>query len=296
MRRILTRLTFVIIFLFFAGLAYFLYQFFHRTDGQYFDSAGTKLYYFEKGKTDAPPVILIHGFASQADRGWVLTGTVNALKDNYHLVLFDGRGRGKSDKPHDTESYGLEMVHDVARLMDHLGIKKAHIAGYSLGGFISLKFAELYPDRCISIAVMGAGWEDGANSKAMQALEKAAGLLRAGKSIGPLGAMIDEDRPEPTRLHKFMTRLSTGYLNDPNALAAVAESAPELAVSKEVVQNLKMPVLSIVGEKDVFYPAAKRLFELAPKCSQTIIPDAGHIKAATSPIRSEALKAFLDGV
>lgn len=294
MRKILLRLTLFIFTLLLIGLAYFLYQFFHRTDGQYFDSNGTKLYYFEEGKVDAPPVILIHGFASQADRGWVLTGTVDALKDNYRVILFDGRGRGKSDKPHDTESYGLETVHDVARLMKHLDIKKAHIGGYSLGGFISLKFAELYPEKCKSIAVMGAGWESGENSQAMTALKEAANLLRAGKSIGPLGALIDKDRPEPTMLHKFFVRLGTGYLNDPKALAAVAESAPELAVSKEIIQNLKIPVLSIVGEKDVFYPAALRLCELAPDCTQTIIPNAGHVKAATSELRNKVLKAFLD--
>ncbi len=141
---------------------------------------------------------------------------------------------------------------------------------------------------------MGAGWESGENSQAMKALKEAANLLRAGKSIGPLGAMIDKDRPEPTMLHKFFVRLGTGYLNDPKALAAVAESAPKLAVPIEVVQNLGMPVLSIVGKKDVFYPAALRLCKLAPDCAQTIIPNAGHVKAATSPMRSEALKDFLD--
>ncbi len=282
----------ILVLLTVAGI--FLYRFFHRTEGQYFDVNGTQLYYFEEGNPNGPPVVLIHGFANQADRGWKLTGTVDALQDKYRLILYDTRGCGKSGKPHNNESYGLEMVHDVARLLDHLHIEKAHIGGYSLGGFTSLKFAEMYPERCSTIAVMGAGWENGANSQAMQALDSVAGLLRAGKAIGPLGALIDANRPPPTLLHRFMVNLSTGYLNDPQALAATAQTASQLAVPMEIVQRMNIPVLSVVGEQDVFYPAAIRLRELAPQCSQTIIPNAGHVSAAASPIRSQAIRAFLD--
>lgn len=296
MRHLVAKIGFVVLLLILLVVGYSLYQFFHRTNGQYFDSAGTQLYYLEEGKADGPPLLLIHGFASQADRAWKLPGTVDALKDDYRVILLDNRGCGRSDKPHDAASYGLEMVHDVARLMDHLQIDKAHVGGYSLGGFISLKFAQLYPERCSSIAVMGAGWERGASSHAMQALDSVAGMLRAGKAIGPLGALIDTSRPPPTLLHRFMVNLSTGYLNDPLALAAIAEATPALTLPADSVRQLTMPVLSVIGDKDVFYPAALRLCELAPNCSQTIIPNAGHISVVTSEERSLALKAFLDGM
>lgn len=276
------------------ALGYLAYQFNHRTQGQYFDADGTKLYYFEAGNPAGPPVVLVHGFASQADRGWRLTGTVKALEHDYHLILFDNRGCGKSDKPHTDDKYGLEMVDDVARLMDHLGIKKAHVAGYSLGGFIALKFAQLYPERCRTIAVMGAGWEDPNNSQAMIALDSVATLLREGKPVGPLGALIDTNRPPPTLLHQFMVKLSTGYLNDPLALACIAETTPKLGLTLEEVSAITIPVCSIVGDRDVFYPAALKLCQLVPHCTQTIIPGAGHVRAATSDLKSEKLKAFLD--
>lgn len=276
------------------GASYFVYQFMRRTNGQYFNSDGTQLYYFEAGNPAGPPVILIHGFASQADRGWRLTGTIDALEEDYRLIVMDNRGSGLSDKPHNKEAYGLEMVHDVARLMDHLDIDKAHIAGYSLGGFISLKFAQLYPERCKTIAVMGAGWESPANSQALAALDSVAALMRAGKPVGPLGALIDTNRPPPTAFHKFMVKLSTGYLNDPKALAAMAEGTPQLTMTADEVQQIQTPICSIVGGEDVFINSAKKLCQLAPNCTQTIIPGKGHVSAAASALKSEKLKEFLD--
>ncbi len=80
------------------------------------------------------------------------------LSRRYRVIALDNRGHGKSDKPYDPAQYGLELVDDVVRLMDHLGIAKAHVVGYSLGGFITLKLALRHPERLLSAAPCGAGW------------------------------------------------------------------------------------------------------------------------------------------
>jgi pimeloyl-ACP methyl ester carboxylesterase len=121
------------------------------------------LHYTEKGKGE--PVILIHGILVNSDLNWRLPGIKRQLSKNFHVIAFDLRGHGKSDKPHGVEMYGLNLVEDVCRVMDNLNIEKAHIVGYSLGGFIALKFATLHPERCYSVTVGGAGWEKATEEK-----------------------------------------------------------------------------------------------------------------------------------
>src|SRR5262249_44523971 len=133
-----------------------------------FDSAGTKIYYTTEGNPKGDAVILIHGLAAHSDINWRRPG-INALLDpDFRVVSFDLRGHGLSDHPHEMERYGIETVEDIRRLMDHLHIEKAHLAGYSLGGFLALKFAALHPERCLSLAICASGWKDPENMEPLR--------------------------------------------------------------------------------------------------------------------------------
>jgi pimeloyl-ACP methyl ester carboxylesterase len=98
-----------------------------------FDSAGVPIYFEDRGAGD--PVVLVHGFASNADNNWGVTGWLDLLARSYRVVALDCRGHGKSGKPHDVADYaGTIMEDDVVRLMDHLSIRRALLMGYSMGG------------------------------------------------------------------------------------------------------------------------------------------------------------------
>ncbi|MHC4911328.1 MAG: alpha/beta fold hydrolase, partial [Planctomycetota bacterium] len=120
-----------------AVKAFFAAQ--QRTSDRFFDSDGVRIRYIDVGPRDGEPVVLVHGGASSIELQWGETGMIGALDDDYRVIALDCRGHGKSDKPHDTEAYGNEMVLDVVRLLDHLEIEKAHIVGYSMGGRIAYK-------------------------------------------------------------------------------------------------------------------------------------------------------------
>src|SRR5215470_4935531 len=94
-----------------------------------FDVNGVKIHYIVEGKGE--PVVLIHGLYSSAAINWQLPGTVRKLSKNYQVIALDLPGHGDSDKPDNPDAYGLQMVEDVIRLLDHLKIQKAHIVGYS---------------------------------------------------------------------------------------------------------------------------------------------------------------------
>src|SRR5262245_45566758 len=103
-----------------------------------FDAKGVKLHYVVEGVGE--PAVLIHGLYSSARVNWQMPGIVSLLSKKYQVIALDLPGHGESDKPANEEAYGLEMVEDVARLLDHLKIQKAHIVGYSMGGMIAVKF------------------------------------------------------------------------------------------------------------------------------------------------------------
>src|SRR5437868_6302884 len=103
--------------------------------GAFFDSNGVKIHYMDTG--EGTPVMLIHGFTHSLAQDWETPGTIAALQHSgYRVIALDCRGHGESDKPHEVTKYGLEMVQDVIRLLDHLHIEHAHIVGYSMGGGI----------------------------------------------------------------------------------------------------------------------------------------------------------------
>jgi pimeloyl-ACP methyl ester carboxylesterase len=117
---------------------------------QYFDSAGVRIRYVSVGQ--GKPVILIHGWAADAEM-W--DSLIQDLSHDYRVIALDCRGHGKSDKPTDPKQYGMEMVNDIVRLMDHLGFAKAHIVGYSMGGSIALKMLTVRPERFLTAVIGG---------------------------------------------------------------------------------------------------------------------------------------------
>ncbi len=152
---------------------------------QSFESGGTTISFSVAG-TDSP-VVLLPGF-SRTQEDWVRVGVQGLLSQDFQVIGFDARGHGKSGKPHSPSRYGVEMVHDVVRLMDRLEIEQAHIVGYSMGGFIALKMATLHPERVSSLVLGGAGWIDAQWEELGAGWESQAGELEA-----DVGATGDND-------------------------------------------------------------------------------------------------------
>ncbi|MCD6047729.1 MAG: 3-oxoadipate enol-lactonase [Gammaproteobacteria bacterium] len=98
------------------------------------------MYYEIHGKGE--PMVMINGL--KADHtGWA--PTLDNLKENYQIILFDNRGTGQTTD--DGKKFSIEdMADDVKKLMTYLGINSAHIVGHSLGGAIAQTFAHTYPE------------------------------------------------------------------------------------------------------------------------------------------------------
>jgi pimeloyl-ACP methyl ester carboxylesterase len=259
-----------------------------RADDFFFDSAGIKIHYTVEGKGE--PVILVHGFSASILMNWGAPGVIKALADQYQVIALDNRGHGQSDKPHAPSAYGPEMANDVVRLMDHLGLRKAHIVGYSMGGFITNYLLATHPERFVTATLGGAGWQDPGDAAPLEELAKS---LEEGKGIGPLVvALTPKGQPPPTA--QAIEAANTIFMagNDPLALAAAARGL-SLSVLESQLRANKVPVLALIGELDPLKAGVDRMDGVVPGLQVVVIPRATHISAFAQPLFISSLKSFL---
>src|ERR1043166_1643214 len=114
---------------------------------------GVKLYYEETGS--GIPIVFVHEFAGDY-RAW--EPQVRFLSRRYRCITYNARGYPPSDVPADLEQYGAtHAVDDIASVIRHFGLGKAHIVGLSMGAYATLNFGLRYPHMAYSLVVAGAG-------------------------------------------------------------------------------------------------------------------------------------------
>ena len=123
----------------------------------YLDRDGVKLYY-EVHMGNGPPLLLSHGYSSTSAM-WA--GQIAALSKNFKLIIWDMRGHGNSDYPEDQSAYSeAHTVKDMAALLDETcgASGKAIVGGLSLGGYMSLAFNRVYPQRVLGLLIIDTVW------------------------------------------------------------------------------------------------------------------------------------------
>ncbi len=258
------------------------------TEDSTFDSNGVEIRYVVQGAGE--PVILIHGFSASIEANWQMPGILGALAQEFKVIALDARGHGKSGKPHDPSAYGLEMVEDVVRLMDHLEIPQAHIVGYSMGGFITLKMLTLHPERFLSASLGGAGFSPPDQNGPIATL---ADSLEAGEGFGPLIlALTPVGAPPPSAEMIEMTNQMLLMSNDPLALAAAIRGMDRIAVSEQEASSITVPVQAIIGEIDPLRAGVEELQRLLPTLEVTVLAGRDHMTAISDPQLTASLRGF----
>ena len=252
----------------------------------FFDSDGVQIHYQVEGEGE--PVVLIHGFTASTATNWIGPGIFQALAKDYRVIGIDMRGHGKSGKPHGKENYGAKMPKDVINLLDELGIAKAHIMGYSMGGFITINILCNYPDRVISAIPGGAGWlrpggtvSDGSDAIA-EALENGSGLRPLFDQLTPAG--------EPAMPKEQVEAISQMLMatNDPIALASVIRGMGDLQVTKAQLKANRVPTRAIIGEIDPLREGVTEMEQVMSALEVVVVDGADHMTAFGNPAFLEA--------
>jgi len=247
-----------------------------------FSSDGVTLAYLDEGaaRPGATPVLLIHGFASNAVVNWADTGWVADLTAaGYRVIAFDNRGHGRSEKLYRLDDYGAPlMAEDARRLLDHLAIPCAHVIGYSMGARIAAFLALAHPERVASLVFGGLGIN----------------MVRGMAGTGPIAHALeapsaDDVKSQAARTFRIFAEQTK---SDLKALAACIRSA-RAPITAEAVATLKPPVLVAVGEHDVVGGSAAELAALIPGAEAFVIPEREHMKAVGDRAFKDAVRAFL---
>jgi pimeloyl-ACP methyl ester carboxylesterase len=245
---------------------------------QTFLSDGIRLAFIDEGAGD--PVLLIHGFASSAKYNWIDPGWVRLLNGNgFRVVAMDNRGHGESEKLYDRALYTAPlMAEDARRLLDHLGIPRADVMGYSMGARITAFLALAHPQRVRSAIFGGLG----------------ANMVRPMAGTGPIAAAleaasIDEVKNPTARTFRAFAERTGGDLK---ALAACIRGSRD-PITPEMVGSLTCPVLVATGTEDVIGGQAEALAALIPGAEALPIPRRDHMLAVGDRVYKEGVLGFL---
>lgn len=233
---------------------------------QHFESDGFQLAFLDEGASDAVPILLVHGFASNMGVNWVDPGWVSTLTGaGYRVLAFDHRGHGASDKPSDTGSYTPErMAGDAVALLDRRGVDRAVFFGYSMGARVSAFAALAHPERVSALIFGGLGM----------------GLVEGVGDWDPIAEALlapsldDVTHPRGRMFRAFADRTRS----DRHALAAcITASRKELSAAD--LQRLTQRALIGVGTRDDLAGSADDLAELLPNGTAFEIEGRDHMLA-----------------
>ena len=235
---------------------------------RYATSRGCRIAFEVSG--EGPPVLLQHGlFSGRAT--WEANGFVAALAPEFTVVTVDSLGHGDSDKPAEPAPYRRDArADDLAAVLDALAIERAHVVGYSMGGWMATGFAARHPGRLLSVTI--GGWDPVGGRAVPIPFETVLAGVRA--QAPQVSAWI---RPE----------------FEPG-LRACWTSLEDVAGAEAALAGCRAPVLLWAGREDPCHDAAQALAARLPRARFCAVPG-DHLGAMTAHAAASlaALQEFL---
>ena len=239
----------------------------------------------------APPggaqrtVLLLHGFASNRAEGWKRTGWYTAFeRRGTRVIALDQRGHGESVKSHDPADYGRQnLAADALALLDHLGVGRCDVFGYSMGTRTAMQLALDAPDRVSNLVLGGVGGKlfDPPRPGAAEAMAQAMGT--------------DDPETIENDFLKSFRHFADEQGEDRKALAA-SSAAVSPPLDRAALGRLPMPVLVVAGARDDLAGDPAELAAVFPYGKGKSLPGCDHFSAIPHGALKAAVLDFLDGI
>ena len=246
-------------------------------DWHFQTSDGTRLAVHEVG--EGRPLLLLHGFFSDAATNWIRYGHAALLAEaGYRVIMPDLRAHGESDKPHDPAHYPKDILADDAlAIVAHLGLVDYDLGGYSLGArtVARMLVRGASPSRVI---LSGMGFE---------------GLTNTAHRADHFRHILDHIGEHPKGSPEWMAEAflkTTG--GDPVALRQIIETFVD--TSEVALRGFDPPIAVICGAEDQDNGSAAKLASILPQGEMITVPG-NHMSAVIKPELGAAMVVFLQG-
>ncbi len=234
---------------------------------------GSRIFIYEVGRHHDETVILVHGLDNRASGVW--ENQVAALAEEYHVIVLDLPGFGRSDKGNELYS-PTNYAHVLKALVDRRVEGEFALVGHGLGGLIALRYAALYPrdlDRLVLIDVMGV-----LHRKAL------ARYIAGTQATGTFPSAVAVPDPEDKARAALATRArrEEAFGGEPRRIAAAALLREDIGPA---LPSIKAPALILWGAEDAVAPkrVAKLLSAHLPNARFKVMPRVGHVPMLEAP-------------
>ena len=244
---------------------------------------GIQLAYDRRGK--GTPLVLLHGYPLDHH---LWDEVLPLLEDTFDVIVLDLRGFGESntiDTPYTMDDYAS----DVAGLLDQLGIQKTAIVGHSMGGYVTLAFVRLYPERVSGFGLVSSQVLADPLDRKEGRYKSAAEVVENG--IGSVVATMTPKFTADEHLQSFAR--ASMERQQPAAYVGALKAMAERTDSTPLLSSLKVPVVIIHGEADALIPVdrAREVKAALPQARLVEISGAGHMPMMEAKEKTaEALK------
>jgi 3-oxoadipate enol-lactonase len=219
-------------------------------------------------------VILLHGFCGSSS----FWQEVVPLLDSCRVIAVDLRGHGQSGIS--DSAFGIEeMAKDIHYFLDQKQLENVYLFGHSLGGYVTLAFAELYKEKLKGYGLIHStalGDSEEAKENRLSSIEK---IKKEG-----MHSFVDELVPNlfnPDRQDELKEEIQAakeiGYETSPIGAIQTLKAMRNRTDRSEVVKNRTLPVLLIAGEHDGVIPKEKVFIHEAPHIQTEVLPQSGHM-------------------
>ncbi|MBT2691932.1 alpha/beta hydrolase [Bacillus sp. ISL-55] len=251
-------------------------------------TGSTEMSFYDEGKGD--PIVLIHGFAG-SKHYW--DRIIPELAIEYRVVAVDLPGHGDSGMGKD--SYSIEdMASTIKELLDQLGLDKVTMFGHSLGGYITLAFADLYPQHLKAFSLVHSTANPD-SEEAKEARENNAKKIQeegAGAFIEGLSRKLFSPENTEVNAKEIEETVKIGRMTKVEGLVSALMAMKDRPERSKVLEETDLPVLLIAGEQDQIIPPEKTFTVSRDNIEKKVIQNAGHMSMYEQP--EELVKVMKD--